>query len=199
MYLLNKLTNDSLPYQCPFVFHLSRGYLTFPNSRVWVNHSELQVISEMTDINLAKEVNRLALCHKLTCRPWLDQHLPSLKILLRRHLKFVFLNLPICYQRKALSAIVEALQGLSSSARSHQESCLSPPVILDSVHLSQAPGDLGQCLMWCHPGHATRKVLLMSTLCTVHICFSFAGGQLKGSNTNFYSAVIQILHSQHNP
>lgn len=101
----------------------------------------------MTNINLAKEVNRLARCHKLTCRPRLGQHVPSLKILLRKHLKFVSSIQPIFYQGKALSAIVEGLQGLSSSARSHQESCLFPPVILESMYLSQAPGDLGQSIM----------------------------------------------------
>lgn len=52
--------------------------------------------------------------------------------------------LPIFYQGKALGSTVGALQGLSDSARSHQENCLFPPVILDSVHLSQAPGDLGR-------------------------------------------------------
>lgn len=52
--------------------------------------------------------------------------------------------LPIFYQGKALGLTAGALQGLSDSARSHQENCVFPPVILDSVHLSQAPGDLGR-------------------------------------------------------
>lgn len=62
----------------------------------------------------------------------------------KKNLSFI---LPIFNQEKTLGAIAAALPGLSSSARSHQESCLFPSVILDSVHLSQALGDLGQHIM----------------------------------------------------
>lgn len=50
-------------------------------------------------------------------------------------------------RKKTPGTSVAALQGLSSSAKSHQASRLFPPLILDSVHLSQALGDLGRHIM----------------------------------------------------
>ena len=155
------------------------------------------MIREVININLAKEVKRLVPCHKLTCRP--GQHITSLKTLLRECLKIVPLILPIFHQGKVLGITEDALQALSISAGSHQQSCLFPPVIPDSVHLSQAPGDLGKQIMWCRPGpcHLASFAYVNIMHCT-HF-FLFCWGQLKVSDTNFYSAVIQISHSQHNP
>ena len=155
------------------------------------------MLRKRININLAKEVKRLAWCHKLTCRP--GRPPPFLEILLRKCLKTVPLNLPIVHQEKALGATADPLQGLSNSPRRHQQSCSFPPVILDSVHLSQAPGDLGYHVTWCHPGPGLlASFAFVNIMHCTHIFF-FCCGQLKVSDTNFYSAVIQILHSQHNP
>lgn len=56
------------------------------------------------------------------------------------------------HQGVCVCVCVHVLQGLGSSDRSHQESCLFLPIIQDSVHSFQAPGDVGQSIIRCHPG-----------------------------------------------
>lgn len=150
----------------------------------------------MISMNLADEVEGFVLCYKdiLTCSRvstfplWLSywEDLPSIA--------------PIFEQREAVGEMAGALWGGLLSLHWKPSGELSLPVILDLMHLSQAPGDLGQHIIRRCPGpYHLGSFAYVNIMHGAHLFFFFCWGQLKVRDTNFYSAVIQILQSQHNP
>lgn len=152
---------------------------------------------EVISINLADKVRRICsvLQGHIDMQP--GQHIPAPSFLLRRHLKPALDCAHFgtrssswwdgqCFVRRAQHALLEAIRKAVS-------------VIL--VRLSRAPGDLGQHIIWCCPGpYHLGSFAYVNIMHGTHLFFSsFCWGQLKVSDTNFYSAVIQILQSQHNP
>lgn len=120
----------------------------------------------MTSIDWAEEIRRLALCHKLTHKDQGQHHTPLAVTVDTGSRSF--------YQQTAFDVTAEALPGYSGSVRATEEAAISFHHS-GCVGSSQAPAAVGQTLSDAVQRQAVQEVLLMSTLCTLHIPFLLQG------------------------